>query len=191
MYIFHEMLLNVKAYELRAETYLWNLMRKYRYPFLLLLCVGFFLGFHAFYVGLSDINYNADADRYEITLKLFTDDLELAIQKADGINLQIGTKSERAGADSVIYEYVRRHLNLQYPDNSPLQINAVGKETELDVTWLYFESDTTRMLPSLTVTNDMIMEVYDDQTHIVHLKQNGKTTTSVLHKGKKTDTLGK
>lgn len=159
---------------------------------LLLFCLAIFglNGIHEFYVGLTDIEFNDKEKRYELTIKVFTDDLELAVERFSGKdNLKIGTKNENSKVDSLIFAYVFKHVNLGATPAEKMPLNIIGRETELDVTWLYLESNETKPYPALHVTNSMIMEIYDAQTHMVHLKQGGNIETTVLHSRKKTDTL--
>ncbi len=164
----------------------------FAYYSLLLFCFSIFnwSGVHEFYVGLTDIEFNAKEKRYEVTIKVFTDDLELAVERfSKQQNLKIGTKNESANADSLIFAYVFKHVNIGAGPTEKFHLNIIGRETELDATWLYLESNETKPLPALHVTNSMIMEIYATQTHLVHLKQAGDIETTVLHSRKKTDTL--
>jgi len=147
-------------------------------------------GQHEFYVGLTDIVYNLGTRTFEITLKVFTDDLELAlVESGGGEKIILADYGAEAGNDSLIFAYVAEHFTIFRKGAQPLAMHPVGRETELDVTWIYLETDPTQPLKEAVVSNTMMMEIYEDQTHIVHLRQGEKTKSTLLHRGKLTGTL--
>lgn len=145
---------------------------------------------HEFYVGLTDIVYNPETRRFEITIKVFTDDLELGL--ADAFNLSevvLGDYGGSAEEDSLIFGYTLRKFSFSRKGGEALTLQPVGRETELDVTWIYLETDEMQPLREAVVSNTMMMEIYRDQTHIIHLKQGASTKTVLLHRGKKSGIL--
>ncbi|NEN23904.1 hypothetical protein G3O08_10375 [Cryomorpha ignava] len=139
---------------------------------------------HEFYVGMTEIRYSENSQSYQITLKLFTDDLENAIYKASGDSLNLGNPKELPQSDNLISNYLRKHLSLEDGNENPLTLNDVGRETELDVTWIYFESQEMKPQDALRIKNDIFMEMHPEQTHIVNLIQKGITTSTLLHSAK-------
>jgi len=145
---------------------------------------------HEFYVGLTDIVYNRATRTFEITLKVFTDDLELALGSANnGKAVTLADYGAEADNDSLIFAYVAGRFSFSRKGEQTITTYPVGRETELDVTWIYLETEPMQPLKEAVVTNSMMMEIYDDQTHIVHLKQSGGTKSMLLHKGKQSGTL--
>ncbi len=57
---------------------------------------------HKFYVSKSTVEYNARTGVYEVTCKLFTDDLERAIDPTGDKPAKLGTDKETGDADSRI-----------------------------------------------------------------------------------------
>jgi hypothetical protein len=153
--------------------------------FLLLLPAG---DVHKFYVGLTDITYSEKSETYQITQKLFTDDLEKAIEEKTGKDLKLGTKEEMAEADTVVFDYVLDKLSIR-ESKKPLKLTVIGRETELDVTWLYLETAKMEPAGTLTVRNEMLMEIFDDQVHVLKLSQGGKTLSTVLNYSERQETL--
>lgn len=145
---------------------------------------------HEFYVGLTDIVYNPATRTFEITIKVFTDDLELALGRANGGKaVTLADYGAEAGNDSLIFAYLAGRFSFSRKGEETITTHPVGRETELDVTWIYLETDPMQPLKEAVVSNTMMMELYDDQTHIVHLKQGGVTKSILLHRGKRSGTL--
>ena len=160
------------------EGYFCTMGTVYHMAVVLLLLLPFGKG-HEFYVGLTEVEYNPAARTYEVSIKLFTDDLELAIQKSGGVNPHLGTLKEHADADTLVFAYTSKHFNLSGGKGSAITLKPVGRETELDVTWIYLESAPTQPSNALVVINEMIMELYESQTHVVHVKQEGRISTEL------------
>lgn len=145
---------------------------------------------HEFYVGLTDIVYNRATRTFEITIKVFTDDLELALGRANGGKaVTLADYGAEAGNDSLIFAYIAEHFSFSRKGNQTITTHPVGRETELDVTWIYLETEPMQPLKEAVVTNNMMMEIYEDQTHIVHLNQGDGTKSLLLHKGKQSGIL--
>lgn len=146
-------------------------------------------GVHEFYVGLTDMVYNADTRTYEVTIKVFTDDLELGLEGASGQPVALDQQDLSKVHDAAISGYVSAHFSVKSKGGSSISFDFVGRETELDVTWIYLESAPMQPLQSAIVSNTMMMEIYKDQTHIVHITQGGRTRSALLHQNRKSDTV--
>ena len=144
---------------------------------------------HEFYVGMTEIRYSENSQSYQITLKLFTDDLENAIHKDSGDSLNLGTSKELPQSDKLIFNYLKEHFSLEDENGNTLYLNDVGRETEMDVTWIYLETQKMKPLNTLRIENDIFMEIHPDQTHIVNLIQGAITRSTLLHSTKKEDLL--
>ncbi len=147
------------------------------------------VGAHEFYVGLSDIVYNAETRTYEITIKVFTDDLELALTEMSGKKILLDKKEQAEELDAMVFKYVESKFAVKAKNGTALTLQRIGRETEQDVTWIYLESAPMQPLNAAVVSNTMMMEIYEKQTHIVHITQGGKTESALLHESRKSDTI--
>ena len=140
---------------------------------------------HEFYVGLTEVVYTETSQTYQVTMKLFTDDLEKGVYLSSGDSIQLGTRFEHQKSDSLVYHYIKDKFQLSDAGKKPLDLEFVGVETEFDVTWVYLESGDMKPSASMGVYNDVLMEVYSDQTHIVNWIQDGITRTALLQRSKR------
>ncbi len=140
---------------------------------------------HEFYVGLTEVVYTEESETYQVTMKLFTDDLEKGVYLSSGDSIQLGTRFQHKKADSLIYDYITDKFQLSDSGKKPFELEFVGVETEFDVTWIYMESGEMKPSDSIGVYNEVLMEVYNDQTHIVNWIQNGITRTALLRRSKR------
>lgn len=140
---------------------------------------------HEFYVGLTEVVYTEESETYQVTMKLFTDDLEKGVYLSSGDSIRLGTRLEHEKADSLVFAYIRDKFQLSDSGKKPFKLEFVGVETEFDVTWVYMESPVMKPSTSLGVYNEVLMEVYSDQTHIVNWIQSGITRTALLQRSKR------
>ncbi len=153
------------------------------------LLFGSFEETHEFHVGITEIYYASESKTYQISIKVFSDDLEKGILEDSGDILKLGAENELINSDEVIFAYLEKHFALFEKENNPFELTRIGRETELDLTWIYLESKKMKPLKSLSVRNDMLNEVFSDQTHIIHLNQDGSHNSLYLHSGNTQDTF--
>lgn len=153
---------------------------------LILLLTVFFLstGFaHKFYVSMTDIHYNAKKQSLEISVKVFTDDLETAIQSSEDDKLWIGDKKEAPQVDSLIETYFRKKFQVSV-NGEAAKFDFLGKESETDVVWCYLEIKDVAKLESLDVSNRVFMHLFDEQKNLVHIYAGDAEESLLLTKGK-------
>jgi len=150
--------------------------------FLCFLSVG--AAIHEHYVGITEIRYSDDSESYQISLKLFTDDLENAILKDSGDFLDLGGSNENANSDSIIFPYLEKHFFIESPVGSKFKLTRIGRETDFNITWVYLESAKMKPQDALKVKNSIFMEMHPDQTHVVNVDQKGETKSTLLHSSK-------
>lgn len=141
---------------------------------------------HDFHVSITTIDHNPRTQALEITVKIFTDDLERSIQALGGGNLYLGGPNEAADADSLVHAYLRNRLSLAL-DGRPATYAWVGKEVELDAVWCYVEVTQVGKFSSLEITNRILTELFDDQANVVHCKVRGASKSLFLSKNAVTD----
>ncbi|MEO1438384.1 MAG: DUF6702 family protein, partial [Bacteroidota bacterium] len=132
--------------------------------------------------------YNEQTGALEMSLKVFTDDLEEAVKTSSNTDLFLDTQKERSSADSLIGLYLEQQVQFEV-DGQALNINFLGKEYEADGTWLYIEIPCKKPTKALTVRNYVFMELFDDQQNIIHLAIDNQTKSFILHKGHKSQTI--
>lgn len=125
---------------------------------------------HDFHVSMMEIEQNQENGRLEMTVKLFTDDLEKALEEEGVLDLHLGDYKENEDADYYISAYLEKKLDIE-PDSIPVYWHMIGKEVELDVTWCYLETDSVPPLERLYISNYIFTDIFDDQKNIVKSRQ--------------------
>jgi len=121
-------------------------------------------------------------------MKIFTDDLENVLIDQNGINLRLGTREENNLADSLIFKYINEKFMIGSA-TTVFPLVYLGKEVEMDVTWIYLEVENVHSLSTLAITDGMLTEKYDDQINMINVLYRGNKHGLLLRNGKQSDSL--
>ncbi len=136
---------------------------------------------HDFHVSVTQINCNAQTQSVEITIKLFTDDMEQSIKSQGGGDLRLGDAREAANADQLLLEYLRNRFALLL-DGKPAVMAWVGKEVEVDALWCYLEVPNIAHISSMEITSRILTEIFEDQANVVHISCGEQNKSMFLSK---------
>ena len=123
---------------------------------------------HAYHISKTDIRYSAEEKTLQITMHIFIDDLEAALEQRGQKKLFVGTELEKTEAYRHIYAYIVSQFAIKI-NNKPVAIEWVGKEPAKDrqALWIYLEAKNIKNINSIYVDNKLLTEVYSDQKNIV------------------------
>ncbi|MFT5971073.1 MAG: hypothetical protein ACI8ZO_001590 [Flavobacteriales bacterium] len=129
---------------------------------------------HKFYVSIAEIDRKPES--LQISIKLFTDDLELGLGKFYKEDLKI----EAAIVDSLLEDYLSQRLKISVGD-SLLTQTLIGKEVVYDVTWVYVELPYALPIKSLDVENLILLEYNEEQSNITNVKDQKGMVESYMY----------
>ena len=126
---------------------------------------------HDFHYSRLELVWNPSTSTWQGTTRVFTDDLQSALQKANNLqaNLNLGDKLEHGSSETWISTYIQSHCiaHIQGAENYALDWNYIGKEVEFDLTYLYFESQPIPPHEQVELTLTLFFELFDDQVNEV------------------------
>lgn len=136
---------------------------------------------HKFYLSNTSIEFNAQTRAIEITSKIFTDDLEHAIEaqcyRYHSLNPQTPEVFE------LVKKYIGDNLSLQVGGRSVV-LNFLGYSVDNDMTNLFIEASYFEP-NSVIVNNTILLDLYSDQQNIVEVRWNGQSKREYFTKDKK------
>ena len=133
------------------------------------------LKYHAFHTSITQIEYNSKAKTYEISVRLFTDDFETAIDtenKIKGTKILDGDKN-----DALIAAYISKHFTITSSQNKKASFKYIGKENEDLATWIYLELPADQLTKGSKIQQIAMMELFDDQVNILNYRNGEKRKT--------------
>jgi hypothetical protein len=122
---------------------------------------------HEFHTSLAQVHYNQANQSFEITLRVFTDDLEAALTL---MNNHTKVTIDAPQAEKLIGHYLNKNFVLLDKNNQKKELSFIGKEVEVDVTWIYAEVPVAEPPKGWQLQNSVMTELFADQVNIVNLK---------------------
>lgn len=132
-----------------------------------MLAVAFVLSsIHPLHVSVTEIEFDEKDHSLEIMMRIFVEDLELAIrhQQKDK-NLTI---SKATDSDKLVSDYITSHFRISL-DNKVQKTHYLGYEIEGDALIAYIEVSNVKKWKVIEMMNNSIMEIHDDQSNIINV----------------------
>lgn len=140
----------------------------------------FWLALHPFYVSITTVDYNKEAQRVEISCRIFYDDLETALKASGNAStVDLINPGKRSEMDSLIAHYLRRHLDLSV-DGHLQTLRYLGYEVEDDVAWCYLEATEVASVQHIAIDNRVLLDHFTKQSNILHVTAYGNRKSTKL-----------
>lgn len=127
---------------------------------------------HPLYVAVAEIDYKSSDKYARLVCKIFSDDLQLALEKQSGKKESIDNAGSIKKLSSEIDAYIKNHLQLK--------INARAKdfvftncEKEDNAILVYYTINNMNEIQRFEVTDTIFYELYDNQIQMVYITVNG------------------
>lgn len=134
---------------------------------------------HKFYVSITKIEFSEEAKSLQIINKIFIDDLEDVLQERYNKSVSLNTEKETPQDLEYLKEYILEKMKIEV-NGETVKLRYIGHEYDIDVVKTYVEVADISELKSITVENKMMMELFEEQQNIVHIKRFKKRKTLVL-----------
>ena len=133
------------------------------------------------------VDYNPETKALEVTLKLFTDDIERSLEGLGAPKLRLGSSRELPASDSIFLDYLQNRLAF-FVDDEEKAFEYLGKEVEMDnTTWCYIEITGIEVFKALRIRNIVLTELFDDQSNLVNINAFGVRRSLLLRGGQPED----
>jgi len=146
---------------------------------------------HKFHVSRCMVEYNAQEQALQMSMHVFLDDLELALAERGADSLHICTKMERSDAEYYLGRYLEEQVQFSI-DGQPVTFTFLGKEIsdDLQAVWCYLEVKDLPPFREMTVTYEVLLDLFDDQKNIMHIVgPNRQEGTLLFRKGFRTESV--
>ncbi|MDT8886553.1 hypothetical protein PQG44_02585 [Aquirufa sp. LEPPI-3A] len=121
---------------------------------------------HPFHSSVGECVYNPKEKVWEISIRLFQDDLEQGLTAFTGKRFVF---LEGPQTDNVLEPYLRKHLGVQVNQQLTTPYRYLGWESVKDVIWVYVEVPTEQQLKGMYWENSLLAETFPDQTNLFHV----------------------
>ncbi|MEX0360664.1 MAG: DUF6702 family protein, partial [Allomuricauda sp.] len=111
------------------------------------------------------------------------DDLDDVLEERYGIKTELATKNEAPVADTYIEKYLRAKFAMTL-NGEIVPYTFLGKEYDNDVIICYMELENVDIsnLKSVSIQNEVLTDLFEEQQNVVHVKWKGQKKSFVLIK---------
>lgn len=140
---------------------------------------------HPFFVSVIEIEHNPKDATAEISIRIFTDDLEKTLQKQSTTTIDIIKPNNKAVIDQKISQYMNKMLQLKI-NGKAVKFNYIGYEIIKESTWSYFEVTEVKEMNSVDINCSILHDFETSQINLFHVKSKGNQKSYKLDYPNKT-----
>ena len=118
---------------------------------------------HKFFISTTDIQFKSEEKRAEITIQVFTHDINLLLENANYKTIDLGTKKENDDIDIFLVNYLSDNFVLQ-----DYRWKYIGKKVGTEYTLFFLEIEDFSLSPKIAILNSLFMDLYNKQRNIVN-----------------------
>ncbi len=147
-----------------------------------------FAAAHKFYISVTNVGYSEKDKAIQITTRIFVDDMNAVLKERYDLPSKLGTDKESDLDREYLEKYLRNKFVVEV--NGKIQeYTFLGKKYDTDMLICYLEVPKIDLskVSSITIQNEVLTDIYDEQQNVVHFKVDGKKKSFVLLKS---DTKG-
>ena len=133
---------------------------------------------HKYYLSLTQIEYRSEKQSVQITINVFMNDIEIALNKDYNIDLRLHTKKELKENDVYFIKYLKEKLHFKIDDISK-EFNYIGKKYDGDLVYFYLEIENIKEVNSIEIENKILTKHFPEQKNLIKSKV-GKKHKSIL-----------
>lgn len=134
---------------------------------------------HPFFVSVVDINHNQKEATLEISVRVFSDDLEKTLQQYSKQKIDILKPTDKVIIEKYLLAYASERLKIGV-NGKPVKFNLIGYEQQMESTWCYFEIEKQPVVNQVSVDCSLLYDFESNQVNIVHVKAKGVQKTYKL-----------
>lgn len=127
---------------------------------------------HPFYVSVIEINHNEKEATAEISIRIFTDDLEKTLQKQSTAKIDIIKPANKTYIDQQLNQYIGKNLQLKI-NGKPVKFNYIGYEIIRESVWSYFEVEQVKEMNNVDINCSILHDYETSQINLFHVKSKG------------------
>ena len=136
---------------------------------------------HKFYVSTTSIEYVKEKQVLQVIAKIFTEDIEKALQERYNPSITLDSKKESKKDEDFLLKYLLQKIKIKVNGN-PVSLNFIGKEYDIDITKVYFEAEDILEVKSIEIENKVLIDMFPEQQNIIHLKTTENRRSIILNR---------
>ena len=128
---------------------------------------------HPLHVSTCEIIHNGKNRTLEITMKMFADDVESALNATCNGDFSVDEMINEPATKQRLGSYLNENFSV-WLDHTEVDVQYLGAEIDVDVLWCFLEIYNVDQLRHVHISNTVMLDLYRDQVNLVHLESAGK-----------------
>ena len=137
------------------------------------LITGILSMMHPFFVSVIEINNNTKESTVEISVRIFTEDLEKTLQQNNKVKVDMLNPPDKNLLDKQIASYLTQKIRLSI-DGKPVTMHYLGHEIQKESVWSYLEIPNIKSMKQLGINCTLLYDFEKMQSNIFHVKNMGE-----------------
>jgi len=139
--------------------------------------LSLFSWLHPVHIALLNIDMEPDTGNMKMVFKFFSDDFENIIFQRYNVQLNITQQIDPGKKIGAVNRYIDDSFEISINGNHISNLEYTGNKMDELAIWLYYQYTYPGKIESVSIKNEVMMDLFDDQTNLViityHDKQNG------------------
>lgn len=144
---------------------------------------------HPFHSSVTEMSYNAKDQSWEISIRLFQDDLEQTLSSNLGKKFRLVPGD--VVSEKVLDSYLRKHFRFHAGKQITTPYRWLGTEQQQDAIWVYIEIPTSSDLAGSYLENSLFLDEFEDQTNLVSWSFQGTKRSYLFRKNQEVQQLSR
>ena len=142
-----------------------------------------FSSLHKYYVSVTKIDFVKEKQTIQITTQIFIDDFEAVLRARYNPDITLAGKEETKDSEAYIKRYLKGKISISV-DGKEQVLNYIGREYKDDIVYAYLEIENVSEIKSITITNESLFDMFEEQQNIIKTNINSKKKSFLLTSAK-------
>lgn len=124
---------------------------------------------HPYYVSVSEIRIDTLSKNVNVSVKLFTDDLQDAVYRINKVPVDFNKQSDNQKI--MLENYFKERFKITI-GAKVIPLSFIGYEVEEEATWCYLEFKPLNSFGKVIIVNSLLYDFLPNQTNLIHCYYN-------------------
>jgi len=130
--------------------------------------------FHPVHVSVTNMDFDPESGRINVSIKMFSDDFEDLIYRKYGIQMRITSQEDPGGKVEAVNRYIAGALHCSINGDEPVVLEYLESRLNEEAIWLYYIYDHKGRIRKMKVNNMLMLEKFEDQTNLLIISYNDR-----------------
>lgn len=158
------------------------------FVFIMFTTLSSFTTAHKFYVSVTQVEYNKEEQTLQIISRIFIDDIQDLLKERYNLSVDLDKNEKTSEIDKYLTTYLNQKLVFKV-NGKKVNFVFIGKEYEEDLVICYLEIENITSLETIEITNEVLMDLFEEQQNIIHVKKENQRKSLILEKEKEVGVL--